>query len=233
MSQRDVSGAGGILTDLVGGLLPLSVRKLQNEVRERLRKIPNRINEFGYDPYGLSPEWIERAALPMVALYRWYFRVETFDIDRLPAGAMLLVANHAGQLPFDGAMLSGALLLEADQHTRVDRVLVVDAPAELQIARARARDGSPLATLEAALELAQGIAEIDGIDELVVIGGAEIYAAALPLAQRMYLTEVHAEVTGGMSGSSNAYSTSSIVTESGNDVGNASDEIGSSFVPSS
>jgi 1-acyl-sn-glycerol-3-phosphate acyltransferase len=114
MSQRDVSGAGGILTDLVGGLLPLSVRKLQNEVRERLRKIPNRINEFGYDPYGLSPEWIERAALPMVALYRWYFRVETFDIDRLPAGAMLLVANHAGQLPFDGAMLSGALLLEAD-----------------------------------------------------------------------------------------------------------------------
>ena len=114
MSQSNASRAGGILTDLVGGLLPLSVRKLQNEIRERLRKIPNRINEFGYDPYGLSPEWMERNALPIVALYRWYFRVETFDIDRLPAGAMLMVANHAGQLPFDGAMLSTALLLEAD-----------------------------------------------------------------------------------------------------------------------
>jgi 1-acyl-sn-glycerol-3-phosphate acyltransferase len=114
MSRSDASGAGGILSDLVGGLLPLSVRRLQNEIRERLRKIPNRINEFGYDPYGLSPEWMERNALPMVALYRWYFRVETFDIDRLPTGAMLLVANHAGQLPFDGAMLSTALLLEAD-----------------------------------------------------------------------------------------------------------------------
>ncbi len=114
MSQSNASRAGGILTDLVGGLLPLSVRKLQNEIRERLRKIPNRINEFGYDPYGLSPEWMERNALPVVALYRWYFRVETFDIDRLPAGAMLMVANHAGQLPFDGAMLSTALLLEAD-----------------------------------------------------------------------------------------------------------------------
>ena len=30
----------------------------------------------------------------------------------------------------------------------------------------------------------------------MVIGGAEIYALCLPLAQRMYLTEVHAAVPG-------------------------------------
>jgi 1-acyl-sn-glycerol-3-phosphate acyltransferase len=102
------------LADLVGALLPLSVRKLQRECEERLRKVPNAINEFGYDGYGMSPEWLRRAVLPGLLLYRRYFRVETFDIERLPQGRMLLIANHAGQLPFDGAMLAAALLLDAD-----------------------------------------------------------------------------------------------------------------------
>ncbi len=102
------------LEDLAGALLPLSTRKLQAEITERLRKIPNHINEFGYDAYGLSPEWMQRMALPGVLLYRYYFRAETFDIDQLPEGRMLLIANHAGQLPFDGAMLSTALLLDAE-----------------------------------------------------------------------------------------------------------------------
>lgn len=51
-------------------------------------------------------------------------------------------------------------------------------------------------SLEEALSLAEDIALIDGTDELLVIGGAEIYRAALPLASRLYLTEVHADVPG-------------------------------------
>ncbi len=35
-----------------------------------------------------------------------------------------------------------------------------------------------------------------GASEAMVIGGAEIYAQALPQAQRIYLTRVHADVTG-------------------------------------
>ncbi len=50
--------------------------------------------------------------------------------------------------------------------------------------------------LDEALQLAEDIALIDGAEELMVIGGAEIYAAALPRAQRLYLTEVHANVEG-------------------------------------
>jgi dihydrofolate reductase len=53
-----------------------------------------------------------------------------------------------------------------------------------------------VASLEQALALAADIAVIDGAEELMVIGGAEIYRAALPLAQRIYLTEVDAEVEG-------------------------------------
>ena len=34
------------------------------------------------------------------------------------------------------------------------------------------------------------------VDEIMIIGGREIYSAALPLAGRIYLTEVHAEPEG-------------------------------------
>jgi len=108
------SGISGALRDLVGAFVPLRLRSLQAEIEERLRKIPNDINEYGFDPYGFSPEFMRRQALPGVLLYKHYFRCETFDIERLPQGAALLISNHAGQLPFDGAMLATALLLEAE-----------------------------------------------------------------------------------------------------------------------
>jgi 1-acyl-sn-glycerol-3-phosphate acyltransferase len=104
----------GALSDLAAGLLPQAVRRLEEEIGERLANVPSRVNEYGYDPYGLSPEWLRRMALPGALLYRYWFRCRTFDVDRLPAGRMLLVANHAGQLPFDGAMLASALLLDAE-----------------------------------------------------------------------------------------------------------------------
>ena len=53
-----------------------------------------------------------------------------------------------------------------------------------------------VSSLEEALALAEDIALIDGIEELMVIGGATIYAAAIPMADRLYVTEVHARVEG-------------------------------------
>jgi dihydrofolate reductase len=53
-----------------------------------------------------------------------------------------------------------------------------------------------VASLDEALALAEQIAVIDGTEELMVIGGEEIYRAAIPRADRLYLTEVHARVEG-------------------------------------
>ena len=55
---------------------------------------------------------------------------------------------------------------------------------------------STAANLDDAIGLAEQIGIINGISESVVIGGAELYALALPLADRIYLTQVHAEVKG-------------------------------------
>lgn len=51
-------------------------------------------------------------------------------------------------------------------------------------------------SLEAALALAEREAVRLGVDEAAVIGGAEIYAQALPLADRLRLTEVHGTPVG-------------------------------------
>jgi dihydrofolate reductase len=53
-----------------------------------------------------------------------------------------------------------------------------------------------VASLDEALVLAEHVALSDGVGEVVVIGGAEIYALALPRATRLYLTRVHARVEG-------------------------------------
>jgi dihydrofolate reductase len=47
-----------------------------------------------------------------------------------------------------------------------------------------------------AVQIAREQAEEDGEDEVCVIGGAEVFALALPRARRMYLTEVDATPEG-------------------------------------
>ena len=51
-------------------------------------------------------------------------------------------------------------------------------------------------TLSEAIEIAREHAADDGVGEVCVIGGAALFAAALPKAGRLYLTEVEAEVEG-------------------------------------
>jgi dihydrofolate reductase len=54
-----------------------------------------------------------------------------------------------------------------------------------------------VASLDAALQLAEEpAAGLAGEREVVVIGGAEIYGLAIPRADRLYVTEVHAEPDG-------------------------------------
>lgn len=83
------------------------------EVERRLAEVPNRLNEYGYDAWGLKPADAKYFYSIAAWLYRRYFRVETIGIENVPKGRVLLIANHGGQLPFDGLMLSTAMVLEA------------------------------------------------------------------------------------------------------------------------
>jgi 1-acyl-sn-glycerol-3-phosphate acyltransferase len=94
------------------------------EARERLLAMRAPHNEYGVDPYGFDLDFAVAAAAPFLWLYRKYFRVQVHGIENVPRrGRFVLVANHSGQLPFDAAMLSMALLLEMDPP-RAIRALV-------------------------------------------------------------------------------------------------------------
>jgi dihydrofolate reductase len=53
-----------------------------------------------------------------------------------------------------------------------------------------------VASVEAAVTHARGLVAASENPEIMIIGGAEVYRAALPLATRLYLTRIHATPSG-------------------------------------
>ena len=120
------SGIGTALGDLAGALLPLSARELQRELEERLRKAPTRLNEFGFDPYGMSPAWWRRvllpgrAALPLLLPRRDLRHRAAFPAGRVlrgrqPRGAAALRRRDARR----GAAARGRSAAHRARHGRV------------------------------------------------------------------------------------------------------------------
>jgi len=60
----------------------------------------------GFDVFGLHPPVLASVVSASRLLYERYFRVDSLGAEQIPAeGPAILVANHAGVLPVDGAML--------------------------------------------------------------------------------------------------------------------------------
>ena len=93
------------------------------ERKEQLQALARTENEYGVDPFGFNLDYSLAAVAPLLWLYRKYHRVETFGIEKVPKGRVLLVANHSGQLPMDGAMIGVAMMMEA-QPPRAIRSMV-------------------------------------------------------------------------------------------------------------
>jgi len=83
--------------------------------------------ETNADEFGFDREWAE-SLLPLFRfLYNHYWRVRITGMENVPGeGRALLVSNHAGVLPFDGAMIRTAIW---DHHPqpRHARALIMDA----------------------------------------------------------------------------------------------------------
>jgi len=108
--HRAVSRPSGWRLPLPGGL-----RELLDELEERAARVPTELNEYGVDPFGADPDYARRVLLPAALVYRYWLRVETHGIEKVPPGRVLLIGNHAGNtFAWDGAMLGLAMLLEAE-----------------------------------------------------------------------------------------------------------------------
>jgi 1-acyl-sn-glycerol-3-phosphate acyltransferase len=87
-----------------------------DDIAGRTEALVVRGNEFGFDEFGLSRESFRGAARVARWMYRSYFRAVAFGIEHIPpTGRVLFVANHSGQLPFDGLVIGAACFLEPPQ----------------------------------------------------------------------------------------------------------------------
>jgi 1-acyl-sn-glycerol-3-phosphate acyltransferase len=122
-------GAGALrrLASIDGGDVATAVRGLSRfagqhaELARRRRAGETSVDELGFDR-----EWTE-TLVPLAAwAYRNWWRVKAIGVENVPAtGRALLVANHAGVVPYDGAMVRTALLLE-HSRPRHARALVLN-----------------------------------------------------------------------------------------------------------
>src|SRR2546421_3859064 len=87
---------------------------------------PSRELELESDGFGFDPEFTERVKNVALWFYRKYWRVGVDGVQNVPArGRALLGANHAGIIPYDGAVIPTAILA-GHPHPPPARLLVLD-----------------------------------------------------------------------------------------------------------
>jgi 1-acyl-sn-glycerol-3-phosphate acyltransferase len=105
------------------GIDELLERLLGESFNERLERVPLALGGAGVDPFGLDPQWAKYALATVAFLHRRYFRSEVHGIENVPTGRVLLVSNHSGQVPLDGAMIGAAMFMDAEPP-RIIRAMV-------------------------------------------------------------------------------------------------------------
>ncbi|MGZ6143615.1 MAG: lysophospholipid acyltransferase family protein [Myxococcales bacterium] len=113
----------GLFGRLRGAMEKWTLAQGGPELEARLARLIAPQNEYGVDPFGMELEFAKAAIAPALWLYKHYFRVETHGIEQIPAGRVMLIANHSGQLPIDGLMIGLSMLVEAEPP-RVARAMV-------------------------------------------------------------------------------------------------------------
>lgn len=91
----------------------------------RLLEPPERLDRFGMDP-----RLVERARPLVEVLYASWWRVQVRGVEEVPAsGPAIVVANHAGLLPWDALVLRHALRRDHPAHREL-RPLLDDAACD-------------------------------------------------------------------------------------------------------
>lgn len=97
---------------VLDAIVRLVERTYGEDIDTRVHTINMQTNEAGFDPFGFDPE-VARYALALITFFhRTYFRTQVTDIQRVPEGRALLVANHSGHVPIDGILIATALVMD-------------------------------------------------------------------------------------------------------------------------
>lgn len=138
----------GLFGRLRGAMEKWTLAQGGPELEARLARLVAPQNEYGVDPFGLELDFAKAAIAPMLWLYKTYFRVQTHGVEQVPAGKVMLIGNHSGQLPLDAAMIAMSLLLEGEPPRVVRTMVEKWAPTLPFVAPFYARIGQVVGTPE-------------------------------------------------------------------------------------
>jgi 1-acyl-sn-glycerol-3-phosphate acyltransferase len=103
---------------------------------------------------GHDPTFLDRTAPLLEFLWSRYFRVRLLGLENVPAtGAAMLVGNHSGGIPYDGALLLHGIHRDHPSHRRVRPLVANFAFRQGWIANVISRIGGVRASRETALPL--------------------------------------------------------------------------------
>jgi 1-acyl-sn-glycerol-3-phosphate acyltransferase len=124
---KGASGAAALIRRLTGSAEQRAEEILERLLGEsfarRMERVPLALGPAGVDPFGLDPNWAKYALATLGLLHRKYFRTEVNGIANVPAGRILLVANHSGQIPIDASLIGAAMFMDAEPP-RIVRAMV-------------------------------------------------------------------------------------------------------------
>lgn len=137
------SDGGGIRSALAA--IVEAIRSGYGAHAERAQERP----DSGYDP-----AFVERTAPLLEFLWSRYFRVRLLGVEHIPDdGAALLVGNHSGGIPYDGAMLLHGIRRDHPHHRHVRPLVANFAFRSGWMANVVARVGCVRASMETALPM--------------------------------------------------------------------------------
>jgi 1-acyl-sn-glycerol-3-phosphate acyltransferase len=138
-------------------MLNYSVEYQADSLKRRLS------GEYETDEWGFDREVLNAVRPFFEFMYRRYWRVQISGLEHIPAeGRTLLVSNHSGQLPWDGAMLGMGVLLEHPQQRLVRTLYATWFPTLPVISDIFVKCGQVLATEDNGIRLLER-------DELVAV----------------------------------------------------------------
>ncbi len=167
---------------LKSGLLKWTRSMAGDTIEQKLQAIRRPENEYGVDPFGFNLQYALAVVAPLVWVYKHYHRVETFGIEKVPAGRVLLVSNHSGQLPMDGAMIGVAMLTEASPPRAIRSMVEKWVPTLPYVSTFMARVGQIVGTPENCRRLLES-------DEAILVFPEGIRGITKLYAQRYQLQE--------------------------------------------
>jgi 1-acyl-sn-glycerol-3-phosphate acyltransferase len=106
--------------DAAAGALPAPARGTAEQIARRLR------GDYRQDEWGYDEELVDLVRPFFEFMYDRWWRVNAVGVERLPAtGPTMIVANHAGVLPWDATMMNIAIV-KNHPSPRQPRFMVLD-----------------------------------------------------------------------------------------------------------